>query len=79
MIDGKSTGHDYVYMHLKKPSPLHKGERVRTGQKIGVVGETGDATGCHLHFEEWSAPRLVRGRPLPEGGHEAPQAVGSWS
>jgi murein DD-endopeptidase MepM/ murein hydrolase activator NlpD len=61
VIDGKSTGHDYVYMHLKKPSPFHKGERVKTGEKIGVVGETGDATGCHLHFEEWSAPGWYEG------------------
>ena len=63
VIDGKKTSHDYVYMHMKKPSPLHKGERVRTGQKIGLVGETGDATGCHLHFEEWSGPGWY------EGGH----------
>ena len=63
VIDGKKTSHDYVYMHMKKPSPLHKGERVRTGQKIGVVGATGDATGCHLHIEEWSGPGWY------EGGH----------
>ncbi len=63
VIDGKGTGHDYAYMHLKKPSPLHEGDKVKTGQKIGVVGETGDATACHLHFEEWSAPGWY------EGGH----------
>jgi murein DD-endopeptidase MepM/ murein hydrolase activator NlpD len=63
VIDGKRTSHDYVYMHMKKPSRLHKGDKVRTGQKIGVVGETGDATGCHLHFEEWSGPGWY------EGGH----------
>jgi murein DD-endopeptidase MepM/ murein hydrolase activator NlpD len=61
VIDGKNTGHDYVYMHLMAPSPLHKGQLVRTGQKIGVVGETGDATGCHLHMEEWSAPGWYQG------------------
>ncbi len=63
VIDGKGTGHDYVYMHLKKPSPLKKGDKVKTGEKLGVVGETGDATACHLHFEEWSAPGWY------EGGH----------
>ncbi len=63
VIDGRGTGHDYAYMHLKAPSPLHKGQVVRTGQRIGVVGSTGDATACHLHFEEWSAPGWY------EGGH----------
>jgi murein DD-endopeptidase MepM/ murein hydrolase activator NlpD len=63
VIDGKDTGRDYVYMHLKSPSPLHKGEKVKTGEQIGVVGETGDATACHLHFEEWSPPGWY------EGGH----------
>jgi murein DD-endopeptidase MepM/ murein hydrolase activator NlpD len=61
VIDGKSTGHDYAYMHLKKPSPLNKGDKVKTGEKIGVVGSTGDATGCHLHMEEWSAPGWYEG------------------
>jgi murein DD-endopeptidase MepM/ murein hydrolase activator NlpD len=61
VIDGKKTSHDWMYAHLKKPSPLHKGQRVRTGQKIGVVGATGDATGCHLHIEEWSGPGWYQG------------------
>ncbi len=63
VIDGKKTSHDWMYAHLKKPSPLHKGERVKTGEKIGVVGATGDASGCHLHIEEWSGPGWY------EGGH----------
>jgi murein DD-endopeptidase MepM/ murein hydrolase activator NlpD len=61
VIDGKKTSHDYVYMHMMKPSPLHKGQRVRTGEKIGLVGDTGDASGCHLHFEEWSGPGWYQG------------------
>jgi murein DD-endopeptidase MepM/ murein hydrolase activator NlpD len=61
VIDGKSTGHDYAYMHLKKPSPLDEGDKVKTGEKIGVVGSTGDATACHLHMEEWSAPGWYEG------------------
>jgi murein DD-endopeptidase MepM/ murein hydrolase activator NlpD len=63
VIDGKKTGHDYAYMHLKKRSRLREGQRVRTGQTIGQVGQSGNASGCHLHMEEWSAPGWY------EGGH----------
>jgi murein DD-endopeptidase MepM/ murein hydrolase activator NlpD len=56
VIDGADTDVDYAYMHLAAPSPLSQGERVYTGQQIGVVGDTGDATACHLHFEMWSGP-----------------------
>jgi murein DD-endopeptidase MepM/ murein hydrolase activator NlpD len=63
VIDGKSTGHDYVYMHMKRGDRAKEGERVRTGEKIGKVGDTGNASGCHLHFELWSKPGWY------EGGH----------
>jgi murein DD-endopeptidase MepM/ murein hydrolase activator NlpD len=69
VIDGKGSPYDTVYMHLAEPSPLKTGETVRTGQPIGIVGETGDATACHLHFEVWTAPGWYQGGspidPLP--------------
>jgi murein DD-endopeptidase MepM/ murein hydrolase activator NlpD len=48
-------------MHLRGASPLSEGEKVRTGQRIGQVGESGNASGCHLHFELWSAPGWYTG------------------
>jgi len=69
VIDGRGTGFDFMYAHLAQPSPLKTGARVRTGQPIGVVGQTGDATACHLHFEIWGAPGWYEGGspvdPLP--------------
>lgn len=69
VIDGRGTGFDFMYAHLAEPSPLHTGETVRTGQPIGIVGDTGDATGCHLHFEMWTPPGWYEGGepidPLP--------------
>ena len=31
------------------------------GQRLGLVGDTGRASGCHLHIELWSAPGWYRG------------------
>jgi hypothetical protein len=60
---------DYVYMHLRDPALVKKGDAVTTGQTIGFVGRTGDATACHLHFELWPAPGWYTGGqpvdPLP--------------
>jgi len=61
VIDGAGTDVDYAYMHLREPSPLKKGAKVLTGQVIGAVGQTGAASGCHLHFEMWSAPGWYTG------------------
>ncbi len=39
-----------VYYHLRKASPLKKGEKVAKGQSIGYMGKTGNCTGAHLHW-----------------------------
>ncbi|MEX2023984.1 MAG: M23 family metallopeptidase [Thermoleophilaceae bacterium] len=65
VIDGARTGLDYAYMHLVSRSPFRVGDGVRTGQRIGSVGDSGNAHGCHLHFELWSAPGWYEGgRPI---------------
>ena len=58
-----------LYAHLREPALVGRGERVYTGQPIGEVGDTGNARGCHLHFELWSSPGWYKGGrpfdPLP--------------
>jgi hypothetical protein len=69
VIDGVGTDIDYAYMHLLAPTPFAAAQRVFTGQLIGAVGESGNARGCHLHFEMWGAPGWYEGGspfdPLP--------------
>lgn len=61
IVRGEKTRRDYWYSHLKNPVRLRAGDGVRTGQRIGSIGDTGNARtiGCHLHFEIHS-----RGRPI---------------
>jgi murein DD-endopeptidase MepM/ murein hydrolase activator NlpD len=68
VIDGKDTNVDYAYMHLRQPTKLREGDRVKTGQGIGDVGDTGNASGCHLHFEMWGGDWYGGGKvmdPMP--------------
>jgi murein DD-endopeptidase MepM/ murein hydrolase activator NlpD len=66
VVDGKGTGHDYVYMHLRRRGRPKRGKHVHTGQRIGFVGRTGAATACHLHFEMWTRRGWYEGgRPMP--------------
>lgn len=43
-------GNESRYGHLSKIS-VHKGKRIKQDERIGLVGQTGLATGPHLHFE----------------------------
>ena len=76
VLDAKGTGKDYAYMHLKDKAIPREGSRVRKGDKIGEVGKTGNASGCHLHFEKWTAPGYYEGGDAVGVGHEVPQEVG---
>lgn len=51
VILGHDNGFDTAYWHLKSRSPLKVGQTVNAGDLIGYMGQTGLATGPHLHFE----------------------------
>lgn len=38
------------YAHLEKVF-VQVGDYVKQGQEVGLMGESGEATGCHVHFE----------------------------
>ena len=66
----RADGVSHAYMHMRMRPTVKKGQRVFAGQLIGEVGDTGRASGCHLHFEQWTAPGWYTGGhavdPLPE-------------
>jgi len=46
--DGTSS----VYAHMYPNSlTVKEGDRVEQGEKVGLMGNSGSSTGCHLHFE----------------------------
>jgi murein DD-endopeptidase MepM/ murein hydrolase activator NlpD len=49
IVDHKN-GYRTLYAHLSKMN-TRKGQIVEKGEKIGVMGSTGNSTGIHLHFE----------------------------
>ncbi len=61
VIDDPITKQSFLYAHLRQPAFVRHGMHVTAGQPIGIVGDTGDATTCHLHFELWTAPGWYSG------------------
>jgi murein DD-endopeptidase MepM/ murein hydrolase activator NlpD len=57
------------YAHCSKILVV-RGQRVKRGQKIALVGSTGLATGPHLHYEVW-----VNGKPADPKKYVMPDAI----
>lgn len=47
-----------AYAHLPSTT-MRPGQRLSAGQQVGVVGNTGLSTGCHLHWMAWRGGALV--------------------
>lgn len=67
-----------MYAHLSR-SVVATGERVKRGQVIGYSGQTGYATGPHLHFTVYARPTFYMGPsktcgPMPFGGDLNPMS-----
>lgn len=61
-----------LYAHLQPGSLLvRKGDRVHRGQVLGLVGNTGNSTEPHLHFQ-------VADRPSPFDAEGIPYAIASF-
>ena len=53
-----------LYSHMAyKSVTVKKGDKVKKGQVIGYMGNTGHSFGAHLHFEVWNGGTRINPKP----------------
>jgi len=61
-----ANGEFSFYAHLITDSlEVKRGDKVKQGQVLGRVGNSGNSTGPHLHFQIMDGPSHLTGRGLP--------------
>ena len=45
-----SDRYEHVYMHMRDRPTVKEGDKIRAGQLLGYVGNTGASGGAHLHY-----------------------------
>lgn len=53
MVKLSHNGYYTLYAHMKKGLSLKIGDKVKKGDTIGYMGNSGNSYGAHLHFEVW--------------------------
>jgi hypothetical protein len=55
-----------LYAHMQTSSiKVHRGDKVKTGQVLGLVGNSGNSVAPHLHFQLMDAPSSLASSGLP--------------
>jgi hypothetical protein len=66
VIIDMGSGYYAMYAHLAPGSvQLHVGDYVRQGQKLGLLGNTGNSSAPHLHFQVMDRPSSLDDTSLP--------------
>lgn len=64
VVINHNNGYYTLYAHLAGFGNQRVGDTVSRGEIIGYMGDTGYATGVHLHYELWQGCRFCRLDPL---------------
>jgi hypothetical protein len=66
VVERIAPGKYAAYLHIQTGSVrVKRGQRLRTGQVIGLLGNTGNTTGPHLHFGIQDSPDILTSNSLP--------------